>query len=280
MYLFLSDPSWNDRTETMSINFVTVITVAYNAGSTISEACHSVSSQDLPIVEHLVIDGASTDKTVEFARSSIRVGGKIVSEPDRGIYDAMNKGLKLACGDVVGFLNADDCYDNDRVLSDVSQVMTDQTVDCCFADVVYVDVDDLNVVRRVWRSGPNRPTHIPYGWIPAHPTFYARRWVYERFRGFNLNYSLAADHECLSRLLYCHRIRAVYVPKIWVRMRVGGATNVSWKNIYRQNREILTGMRANRIPISPFFPIWKTFDRVRQRFTGGLRAKCVPLSWT
>jgi glycosyltransferase involved in cell wall biosynthesis len=239
--------------------------VSFRSAATIAETCKSVATQDYSNVEHLIIDGASKDETCETARKCCRTGTLIFSEQDSGIYDAMNKGIRLATGDIIGFLNADDVYAHPSVLSRVAEIMADPTVDACFADVLYVDADDLNHPRRWWRSGQSRPSLISVGWIPAHPTFYARRSVYEKFGAFDLRFRLAADHECLSRLLYRNGVRAVYAKDVWVKMRLGGATNLNWKNILRQNYEILLGMCANRIPISPLLPIWKVLDRIRQR---------------
>lgn len=248
------------------MTLVTIITVSFRSAKTIADTCRSIAAQTHPAIEHLIIDGGSTDGTCDVARQHCRPGTIIVSERDNGIYDAMNKGLRLARGEVVGFLNADDLYAHAHVLSRIAAVMADPTIEACFADVVYVDQDDPRHIRRWWRSGPRRASAIASGWIPAHPTVYARRSIYERFGAFDTRYRLAADHECLSRFLHRHRIRTAYVPEVWVKMRVGGATNASWHNIVQQNREILSGMSANHIPISPLLPIWKILDRIRQRW--------------
>lgn len=245
---------------------ISLITVCYNSANTIRDTLASVARQTVAPFQHVVVDGGSRDGTLEILSRWNEHPLTWISGPDGGIYDAMNKGLRMVVGDVVGFLNSDDVLAHEQVLSRIARIMEDRSVDAYYADVIYVDQKDLGSMRRRWRSGHPRVNAIPMGWIPAHPTFYARRSIYERFGGFDTRYRLAADHECLSRFLYRYRICAAYDPEVCVKMRLGGATNVNWGNIVNQNREIIAGMRANHIPVSPLFPIWKLLDRIRQRW--------------
>ena len=243
---------------------VTVVTVAYNAAATIADTLESVAAQSYPHVEHLVIDGASRDGTQEVvARHSQRVA-RFVSEPDRGVDDAMNKGLRMATGDVVGFLNADDVYANPDVLARVAETMADPSLDACYADLVYVDAKDETRIVRDWRSRDHAPGLCLTGWMPAHPTFFARREVYAADGGFDLEFRLQADYELMVRLFEKRHIRARHVGERWVRMRTGGMSNNSWRNIARGNIEAYRACRKNGFPVTPFFIVRKIASRVPQ----------------
>lgn len=246
---------------------ISIITVAFNAAPTIADALVSVAAQTHPEIEHIVVDGASKDGTQEIvARHSSRVT-KFVSEPDHGIYDAMNKGIGLATGEVVGFINADDFYADSTALARVAEVFSDPTVDACFADLVYVDKHDPGRIVRYWKSSAYRQGMFEYGWVPPHPTFFARRSVYERLGGFNLNFPLAADMELMLRFLAVHKIRSVYVPETLIKMRMGGATNQSLANVIQQNREIMAALKLHGFKASWLhFLGHKFWSRGRQYF--------------
>lgn len=181
---------------------------------------------------------------------------RFISEPDGGIYDAMNKGLGLASGEVIGFLNADDMFADGLVLSRVAAAFEDPTIEACFGDLLYVTEDNQSVVR-YWKSRPFVPGSFARGWAPAHPTFYIRRSALERFGGFDFSYRLAADTELMMRYLEKGRVRSAYIPEVQVRMRVGGATNRSFRNIFRQNQEIFRALKKNDVPYS-LIPSWMT----------------------
>lgn len=243
---------------------ISVITVCYNAAGTLADTLDSVARQSYREVEHIVVDGASTDTTPEvIARHGSHIA-KLVSEPDRGIYDAMNKGLKLATGDVVGFLNADDVFVNLEVLSHIAEVMTDPSLDACYANLYYVDREQTDIVKRVWLSRDYEPGLCARGWMPAHPTFYVRRSVYERFGDFDLNYRLQADFDLTMRFLEVHHIRSRFVPEFWVRMRMGGASNNSVRNVIQGNWEAYQACRKNGIRVPPWFMITKVLSRLSQ----------------
>jgi glycosyltransferase involved in cell wall biosynthesis len=243
-----------------------IITVVRNRADTIADTIASVAAQRHPAVAHLVIDGASTDGTLEVIGPYRDRLAQVVSEPDRGIYDAMNKGLRAAAGDVIGFLNADDVYADDRVLGDVAALFEDTDVEAVYGDLVYVSADDPSKVVRFWKSRDYRPGLFRTGWMPAHPTFFARRSVYERYGGFDLSYRLQSDFDLTMRLLEVHRIRSRYLPRVLTRMRIGGATNNSVRNVIRGNLEAYRACRKNAPGVTPFFLVRKVLSRVPQYF--------------
>jgi glycosyltransferase involved in cell wall biosynthesis len=241
-----------------------IITVVRNAADTVAECIESVAGQDYREVEHLVIDGASTDGTLRVIDEYRDRLAKVVSEPDRGIYDAMNKGLALATGDVVGFLNADDSYADRNVLRDVAALLQDTLTDAVYGDLVYVSAANPQRIVRYWRSGVYRPGSFSRGWMPAHPTFFVRRDVYRRFGGFDLSYRLQSDFDLTMRLLEVQKIRSIYLPRILVRMRTGGAPNRSISNVVKGNLEAYRACKKNAIPVSPLFILRKLWSRLPQ----------------
>lgn len=249
---------------------ITVVTVCFNAAATIADTLDSVARQAHPEVEHLVIDGASRDATLEVVRAHGQRVARLVSEPDRGIYDAMNKGIQLAQGEVIGFLNADDVYADSGVLSRVAAAFEDPAVDACYADLEYVDPARGGKVVRRWKSSPFAPGAFAKGWCPPHPTFFVRRDVYRRLGGFDLSRPIGTDVVLMLSFLEVHRIRARYVPGVWVKMRVGGESNASVRNVVRQNLVILDAARDLGVPINPLrFLVHKLADRFGQIVAAG-----------
>lgn len=229
-----------------------IVTACYNAENTIGDTVRSISEQSHADVEHLVIDGRSTDDTLSIVHTfGSRAELRVLSEPDGGIYDAMNKGIALATGDIVGFLNSDDFYASNDVLATVARVMTNPEVDACFGDLCYVRKTDVHWVVRYWRSSPYYSGLFERGWSPPHPTFFVRREVYRRLGGFDLRYKLAADVELMMRFLEKDKVKAQYIQKILVTMRLGGVGNRSISNIRKQNREVLEALRRNGLRASP-----------------------------
>jgi hypothetical protein len=177
----------------------------------------------------------------------------------------MNKGIRLATGDIIGILNSSDLYYDSHVLENVSQVMSNLSIDACYADLIYVDQSNLKKIIRYWKSCVFKKGLFPKGWMPPHPTFFVRRSIYEKYGLFDLNYSLAADFELMARLLERFQIRSVYVPKIFIKMRFGGASNNSVINIVKQNIEIYKACKKNNLPVflGAFFII-KIVSRIKQ----------------
>jgi glycosyltransferase involved in cell wall biosynthesis len=225
-----------------------------------------VASQCYPDIEHIVIDGASTDDTLQIVEQYGNGLSKVISEPDNGIYDAMNKGISMATGEIVGTLNADDVYADDSVLFQVAAVFTDPTVDACYADLVYVDQHNLARIVRYWKSRDYQDGLFERGWMPAHPTFFVRRSVYERLGGFDLSFPRQADFELTMRFLAVHKIKSVYVPKIWVKMRMGGISNNSVRGVIKGNLEAYRACQKHVLEVGVFFIPRKILSRLSQFF--------------
>ena len=225
---------------------VSVITVVYNNRDTIADAIESVCAQRGAEIELIVVDGASTDGTRDvLARYASKIS-LLVSEPDRGIYDALNKGISLATGDVIGFLHSDDVLADNEAIARVAVQFADASVDAVYGDLVYVRKDDPSRIVRTWTAGSYTPSRIARGWMPPHPTFYARRSVYERLGKFDTSFRIAADYDCMLRFLKAG-IRVAYIPHLQVRMRVGGASNKSLANIIKKSSEDFRALRRNNV---------------------------------
>ncbi|MFX0197330.1 MAG: glycosyltransferase family 2 protein [Candidatus Hodarchaeota archaeon] len=226
---------------------ISLITVSYNNSATIEDTILSVMSQSYPFIEHIIIDGASTDDTMALIKKHENKIDRFISEQDNGIYDAMNKGISLASGDVVGFLNADDVYYDNDCISTVINEIKKKNVDSVFADLVYVHPNNLNKVVRYYCSSNFLPHKFSSGLMPAHPTFFVKRKCYEKYGKFKTNYIIAADYELLIRLFATHNISYSYIPKVLVKMRVGGLSTRSLKSNWILNREIVRACKENGI---------------------------------
>ena len=226
---------------------ISIITVAFNAASTIADTLESVAGQTHSEIEHIVVDGASTDDTLDVVRRHGQRVARLLSEPDHGIYDAMNKGIRLATGDVIGFLNADDMYPDTGVLTRVSAALEREKLDALFGDAEFVSSTRPDQPVRRYRSERFRPDRIAWGWMPAHPTLFLRRWVYERFGMFRTDYRIAGDFELVARMFHGGTLRYRHVPEVLVRMRTGGVSTGGWRNTILLNREVLRACRENGI---------------------------------
>jgi len=242
---------------------ISVITVCFNAERTIADTIASVGRQRFAQWEHLIIDGGSRDGTVATAQLASAGLARIISEPDRGIYDAMNKGIRLAEKEVVGFLNADDMYHDDLVLADVARRFLDPRIDAVFGNLDYVSQDGIRVIR-CWRSRPYTQGAFGRGWMPPHPTFFIRRSVFSRLGNFDLSYRIAADFDLMNRFFTRGRIRSVHIPRTLVRMRVGGVSNASRQVIMRNQVENIRSLTGTFGMVPPAYPIFKLADRLRQ----------------
>jgi glycosyltransferase involved in cell wall biosynthesis len=239
-----------------------IITATYNSGATIANCLASVNSQDVPI-EHIIIDGVSSDNTLEIVRK-ISPHARILSEPDQGIYDAMNKGIRLATGDIIGILNSDDFYAGPQALENVLACFQVSGADSLFADLVYVRPDNLNRVVRYYSGAGFTPNMFAWGWMPPHPTFFVRREVYKRYGLFSTDYKIAADYEMTTRLLARHKVSYTYMPEVIVRMRTGGVSTRSLKSNLILNREILRACAENDIKTNYFKVYSKYFTKLFQ----------------
>jgi glycosyltransferase involved in cell wall biosynthesis len=242
---------------------ISVITVVHNSAATITDTLLSVASQTYPHVEHVIIDGASTDGTLKIIQEHASKNLVVKSEPDHGMFDAMNKGLATATGEVIGFLNADDVYADSRVLEDIAGVITSQNVDACYGDLVYVDKSDSRKVVRYWKSQSYQDGLFEKGWMPAHPTFFVKRHVYEKYGGFDLDYKRQSDFELAMRFLAVHNIKSVYIPRVLVRMRSGGASS-GFMHIVKGNIEAYLACRKHSLNVSLLFIPRKILSRIPQ----------------
>ena len=243
---------------------ISLITVCYNAESTIKQCIQSVISQNFGNLEYIIIDGGSTDNTVRYIneyKDSIHL---FLSEPDKGIYDAMNKGIKMASGDIVGMLNADDYFAAEDVLSTVADAFTKQDAGVIYGDLDYVNAQG-NVFRK-WRSGHYSAGKFNRGWMPPHPTFYCKRDLFYQFGFYSLEYGTAADYELMLRFMHLNRIKAFYIKKVLINMKIGGISNKSFRNRVKGLMFDLKAMRNSGISLPIITLIRKPLRKINQYF--------------
>ena len=226
---------------------ISVVTAVWNRAATVGGAIDSVSAQTHPHIEHLVIDGASTDGTLGEVEARRRPGMIVVSEPDRGIYDALNKGLARSTGEVVGLLHSDDFFADARVIERIAATFADPTIDAVYGDLDYVSAGDPARIIRHWRAGEATPARLRRGWMPPHPTLFVRRHVFETHGAYDTRYRIAADYDAVLRWFGRAGITSAYIPEVLVKMRVGGESNASLAKILRKSREDYRALRSNRV---------------------------------
>lgn len=226
---------------------ISVVTATYNCDSTVAECLASVASQTYRHREHVVVDGASTDGTMAILTAHAKQLAVLKSEPDSGIYDALNKGIALARGDVLGFLHADDLYASPNVLTEIAKAFENPAVCAVYGDLQYVSKSNIAQVVRQWRSSPFTPRRLAWGWMPPHPTLYVRRQWYERIGGFDNRYRIAADYLSILQMFSQPDFQAMYLPQVLVKMRLGGASNKSLKNLARKSSEDWRALRSTGV---------------------------------
>ncbi len=227
---------------------ISIITITYNSQQTVEDTIKSVTSQDYPDIEYLIIDGKSRDATLSIANKYRNKISKIISEKDQGLYDALNKGIRHATGDVIGLLHSDDLYADEKVISKVAEKFkADPHLQGLYADLVFVNRNDLNKVMRTWKSGNYHEDAFLKGWMPPHPTFFVKRNCYEKFGNFNIKLKLSADYELMLRFIHKNKIKIAYLPETIVKMRMGGVSNVSFFVKLKANFEDKTAWRLNGI---------------------------------
>ncbi len=225
---------------------ISIITVTYNSARTLAATLQSVATQDYGNIEHIIIDGGSKDDTLDIVARHGRHVARRLSEADKGIYDAMNKGMALATGDFVGFLNSDDVLASDRSVSKLAQAAAD--ADVVYGDLEYVSENDLRCVVRRWQSGAYDQKRLAFGWMPPHPTFYIRCSLMQEVGKFDVSMRIAADYEYILRCLTSRpSLRVGYVDDVLVRMRLGGVSNRSFKTMMQKSREDLRAIRRHRV---------------------------------
>ncbi len=207
----------------------------------------SVLSQTYADIEYIIIDGGSTDNTVNIIKSYQNRLAVFISEPDKGIYDGLNKGINLATGDVIGFLHSDDLYENNTVIEKVAQAFIKHEIDSVYGDLTYVNKSDPTKVIRYWKSGDFTLKKLGCGWMPPHPTFFVKRAIYQQHGQFDTRFKIAADYDLMLRFLGKYKISTDYIPSVLIKMRVGGESNKSLKNVIRKSQEDLQAMKNNNI---------------------------------
>ena len=241
-----------------------IITVVLNNKDCIEDCIRSVLAQTHRDIEHIVVDGGSTDGTVDVIKKYEASISRWISEPDNGLYDAMNKGIRLATGDVVGILNSDDMYADDRAIASVLHVLSQDGVKSCYGDLVYVDCKDTAREVRYWKSGAFNKDKFRAGWMPPHPTFFVMRSIYEKYGLFDLDFPLAADYELMLRFLYRHNVSSTYIPKCLVKMRTGGRCSPGLVNTSNNIIENYRAWKVNGLKTNPCTFILKPLHKVLQ----------------
>lgn len=224
---------------------VSIITITYNSEATLADTLKSVLNQTYKNIEYIIVDGKSTDGTLTIIDAYKSNIAKVVSEKDKGLYDALNKGISMATGDVIGILHSDDFYTSNTVIEKVVQTLSENNSDAVYADLYYVDKNNTDNIFRKWKSGNYKHGMFVSGWMPPHPTFFAKRSCYQSFGSFNLNLVSAADYELMLRFIHKHKIKLAYLPEFIIKMRVGGKSNVSLKNRIRANNEDRKAWKIN-----------------------------------
>ena len=242
---------------------VSIITATYNSSKTIADTLQSLNTQSYENIEYIIIDGKSKDNTLDVIKQQCSRVSKIISESDEGIYDALNKGIEASTGDIVGFLHSDDLFAYSDAVKDIVAQMNESVSDAVYGDLQYVSKDNTNKVVRLWKSGSYSRSKLKNGWMPPHPTFYMRRELYNKFGLFDLNFKIAADYDSLLRYLWSNNIKITYLPKVVIKMRVGGESNRSFKNIIQKTREDVIALKNNNIfwPIALFI---KNISKIKQ----------------
>ena len=242
---------------------ISVITVSYNSRATIQDAILSVADQEYENKEHIVIDGGSTDGTLELISKHRHRLSQVVSEKDRGIYDAMNKGIKLATGEIIGFLNSDDMYADKRILSEVADRIKTYNLDSVFGDLVYVNRLRPNRIVRYYCSKKFSPKQISIGCMPAHPTIFFHKNVYQKYGHFKIDYEIASDFEYVARVFRNNDLKYAYIPKIMVKMRAGGTSTRNFRSNWTIYKEMLRACRENGIQTNYFKLLLKYPGKIR-----------------
>ena len=247
---------------------VSVITAVFNGAKTIQDCIKSVSGQIYPNIEHIIIDGGSTDGTLEVIKRYTEKRVNIVSEPDNGIYDALNKGIRQASGEVIGLLYSDDFYAHDRVIEKVADIFMKYNIDSCYGDLEYVSKNDTNKVIRYWKSSQYRHGKFKYGWMPPHSTFFVKKEIYNKYGYFNTNFKIAADYELMLRFLEKHKISTYYTPEVFIKMRIGGTSNRNIKNLIIKSNEDYRAWKVNNLNGGFYTILLKNLCKIPQFFKG------------
>ncbi len=243
---------------------ISIITITYNSASTLETTIQSVISQTYKNIEYIIVDGNSSDNTLEIAKK-YKIE-KLVSEKDNGLYDALNKGISMATGDVIGILHSDDFYTNNNVIEKIVSVFEKNNCAGVYADLFYVDKDDTNKIKRKWKSGQYSDGMFLKGWMPPHPTFFVKKECYTKFGTFDLQFKSAADYELMLRFIHKNKIKICYLPEFIIKMRVGGKSNITTKNRVLANLEDRKAWEVNQLKPKFYTLYLKPLRKILQFF--------------
>lgn len=249
---------------------VTIITITYNSEATVEDTIRSVLAQDFPDIEYIIIDGKSKDGTLNVVNRYLARIDKIISEKDNGLYDALNKGIEHATGDIIGMLHSDDLYANNNVISKVAQMFAqDPSVEGVYANLIFVDRLNPDRVLRTWNSGEYEEGSFLKGWMPPHPTFFVRKNAYKKYGGFNTSLKLSADYELMLRFIHKNKIKIAYLNETTVKMRMGGTSNVNFFVKLKANIEDMHAWKVNGLKPRLLTIIQKPLKKISQYFKRG-----------
>jgi glycosyltransferase involved in cell wall biosynthesis len=243
---------------------VSIITITYNSSKTLDETVRSVLEQSYDNIEYIIIDGQSVDTTLEIIKSYGDTISKYISEKDNGIYDAMNKGVSIAKGDIIGFINSDDKLNSNDCVSEIVKVFQVYKCDVAYGDKIYTESNNTDKVVRYWKAGEYNKNNFKKGWMPPHLSTYIKRDFYEKYGKFRTDFKIAADYELMFRFMYKYNAKSKYLPKVIARMRSGGISNKSLKNIFVSNYEVYKSWQVNGYSISPFIILRKPISKIKQ----------------
>ncbi len=240
---------------------ISIITATYNSAKTIKDTLESVAKQNYKNIEHIVVDGVSKDNTINIAKE---YGVKIISEKDNGLYDAINKGIKLSTGEIVGILNSDDFFPNNTIIQKVVDAFKKNSTDAVYGNIAFVKPENLSKIVRQYNSGKFTPTKFKYGYMPAHPSFYATKKCFEQYGYYHTDYKIAADYELLMRFIFTNKISTTYINENLVYMRTGGVSNQNLKSRYILNKEIIKACKANNVNTNMALLSLKYFNKINE----------------
>ncbi|MDO6440377.1 glycosyltransferase family 2 protein [Cyclobacterium sp. 1_MG-2023] len=230
---------------------ISLITVTYNSAKTLQDTISSVAQQEYPDIEYIVVDGNSKDNTVDIIKENESTVSNWVSERDKGMYDAMNKGIKMATGDVVGILNSDDFFFDTKVLAEIANAFHSPSTDAVIGDIVFVDDEDENKIIRRYSAKKWKPSKFAWGYMPPHPSFFVRKEFFDKLGAYKTDYKIAADYELLIRFLLKGGINWKYLPIVTTKMRMGGLSTQGFQSLVTLNKEIARGCKENQVYTNP-----------------------------